>query len=347
MEDEIKSFWPSQQQSRAPTDRNSHQEYSPPLKSARFQSTPSSIEKYNDDSSVPLTQRTAVGDKLRVLQTDNYQFMQEPAEPVVKRSAEKFVMVNEDDRPIRPAKSAIATQERLLEKADPMPAVDLEDIPIKPSKAAIIVTEGQEEIPAPIYNFEQMIEQALLQGGAPAPAAMKARKRPQISKNVDEQGSDEDTESKASKQKSKENLKKRQKYDPRKAIQEAKKAEVKEAKSAFPEGLLNKQSADTSIKSKHDDTTMEAPRRKPVIEHEEESKLGLDLEAPQQAITQGQAKSFLKRKSKNPVMQSKVTWKVESRIDCWVKDRSSSKAARNTARSPRDGGLRLKQGVQP
>jgi len=145
-------------------------------------------------------------------------------------------------------------------------------------------------------------------------------------------------------------LKKRQKYDPRKAIQEAKKTEVKEAKSAFPEGLLNKQSADTTLKSKHDDTTMEAPKRKPVIEHEEESKYGGDLEVPlgNQPNAQGQAKSFLKRKSKNPVMQSKVTWKVESRIDCWVKDRSSSKAARNSARSPREGGgLRLKQGVQP
>ena len=170
MEDEIKSFWPSQQQSRAPTDRGSQHEYSPPLKSARFQSTPSSIEKYNDESSVPLTQRTAVGDKLRVLQTDSYQFMHE-AEPPVKRSAEKPVSHNDEDRPIRPAKSTIATQERLIEKADPVAAFDLEDIPIRPSKAAIIVTEGQEEIPAPKYNFEQMIEKALLEGGAPAPAA--------------------------------------------------------------------------------------------------------------------------------------------------------------------------------
>lgn len=104
---------------------------------------------------------------------------------------------------------------------------------------------------------------------------------------------------------------------------------------------------DTTLKSKHDDTTMEAPKRKPVIEHEEESKIGTDIEIPLHQ-PQCQAKSFLKRKSKNPVMQSKVTWKVESRIDCWVKDRSSSKAARNSARSPREGGgLRLKQGVQP
>ncbi len=41
------------------------------------------------------------------------------------------------------------------------------------------------------------------------------------------------------------NLKKRQKYDPRKAIEEAKKqqeaeqSQPKEQKSAFPEGLLN------------------------------------------------------------------------------------------------------------
>ena len=138
----------------------------------------------------------------------------------MKRSAEKPPVVNDDDRPIRPAKSAIVVQERLIEKSDPVPAIDLEDIPIRPSKAAIIVTEGQEEIPAPKYNFEEMIEQALLEGGAPAPGAQKQKKRPQTAKNVpvDEQGSDEETESKTSKLKSKENLKKRQKYDPRKAI---------------------------------------------------------------------------------------------------------------------------------
>lgn len=60
----------------------------------------------------------------------------------MKRSAEKPPVVNDDDRPIRPAKSAIVVQERLIEKSDPVPAIDLEDIPIRPSKAAIIVTEG-------------------------------------------------------------------------------------------------------------------------------------------------------------------------------------------------------------
>ena len=51
----------------------------------------------------------------------------------------------------------------------------------------------------------------------------------------------------------------------------------------------------------------------------------------------GGSKTFLKRKSKNPsVMQSKCTWKVESKIDCWVKDRTSKQSGiRNSAKSPR------------
>ena len=83
-----------------------------------------------DDSSVPLTQRTAVGDKLRVLQSDTYQFMQEPP---AQKSEEK-VPPTDDDRPIRPARGAFAS-EKVPERPNPIPAVDLEDIPIRPSKA--------------------------------------------------------------------------------------------------------------------------------------------------------------------------------------------------------------------
>ncbi len=49
---------------------------------------------------------------------------------------------------------------------------------------------------------------------------------------------------------------------------------------------------------------------------------GLQEEAP---ATNKEQKTFLKRKSKNPiVMQTKCKWKVESKIDCWVKDRQAT-----------------------
>ena len=132
---------------------SSKHELSPPLHSERFKSSPNSIEKYMDDSTVPLTQRTAVGDKLRVLQSDNFQFMQDPS----RTSLEK-VVATDDDRPIRPARGPFAS-EKVVEKPNPLPAVDLEELPIRPSKAVQGWTEENAvEAPAPKYNFEEMIE---------------------------------------------------------------------------------------------------------------------------------------------------------------------------------------------
>ena len=50
---------------------------------------------------------------------------------------------------------------------------------------------------------------------------------------------------------------------------------------------------------------------------------------------EGQPKSFLKRKKNQAVIQGKVTWKVESKIDCWVKDKSSKQGKTSSMRSPR------------
>jgi hypothetical protein len=82
--------------------------------------------------------------------------------------------------------------------------------------------------------------------------------------------------------KSKENLKKRQKYDPRKAIQEAKKVEGKEPKenkSAFPEGLINKQPEPPKSSQEVSDVEQPQLKRKaykPPVQIEEESKSGPD-----------------------------------------------------------------------
>ena len=44
---------------------------------------------------------------------------------------------------------------------------------------------------------------------------------------------------------------------------------------------------------------------------------------PQVTPQEGQVKSFLKRKKNQAVIQGKVTWKVESKIDCWVRDKGN------------------------
>ena len=56
----------------------------------------------------------------------------------------------------------------------------------------------------------------------------------------------------------------------------------------------------------------------------------------EQTLGQSSAKSFLKRKDKKQtVIQAKVTWKVESRIDCWGKGDKSAKSKMPSLRSPR------------
>jgi hypothetical protein len=82
-----------------------------------------------------------------------------------------------------------------------------------------------------------MIEQALKESGQPVNPVKP------VNKKKEETHSEEDRPPKTKRDKVKENLKKRQKYDPRKAVEAAKRGqqkEEKEHKSAFPEGMFAK-----------------------------------------------------------------------------------------------------------
>ncbi len=119
-----------------------------------------------------------------------------------------------------------------------------------PEKNKMVQPPDQvEEIVPPKYNFEDMINQALGKqedGARKSPEKQGARSK--TTRN-DEEEMNESTEKNpqkvVAKKKNTENLKKRQKYDPRKAIEEAKKKQEENgntgetaSKSAFPEGFI-------------------------------------------------------------------------------------------------------------
>jgi len=92
------------------------------------------------------------------------------------------------------------------------------------------------------YDFERMIEMALKESGDPELNQIKRNSNAKRSKTARVQSDNEgkDEEEKEENKVKKMNLKKRQKYDPRKAIEEAKKKEEQAVapKSAFPKGML-------------------------------------------------------------------------------------------------------------
>lgn len=79
-----------------------------------------------------------------------------------------------------------------------------------------------------------------------------------------------------------------------------------------------------------------ASARQPEVVEDEQK---LETEANEQYQTQNagsSSRSFLKKKKNQTVIQAKVTWKVESRIDCWGKDKSAKSGSKQpNIRSPR------------
>ncbi|CDW78921.1 UNKNOWN [Stylonychia lemnae] len=190
-------------------------------------------------------------------------------------------MVNIDDIPIKPRKAnPYSIEEMPLKQGKNQSTTNIDEIPIKPMKKLPVFddqefsneerpiktversyisnknnydtnNQNDSQIIPPKYNFEEMLEKAMLEQGEQLEMTKTVRqsKLQKRSKTVRPHEDDEDelldqdnqTQPKKKVEK-KENLKKRQKYDPRKAIEEAKKKQEnddqKPNKSAFPEGML-------------------------------------------------------------------------------------------------------------